>query len=120
MRLAHSLVLVAAALAAPAAAQAPADSVFAVTRAGSSLFRVNVNGNVGVGVSDPTRRLTVDGGVLADSATVNQVRFADGSFVESMRITPIAAPYAAGWADNTIGGYAGLTYYKDPAGVVHL
>ncbi|HET7232874.1 MAG TPA: hypothetical protein VFJ16_22885 [Longimicrobium sp.] len=98
---------------------AQADSALAVTRAGTSLFRVNVDGNVGIGESSPSQRLTVKGGVRADSATLGRVRFPDGSKVESMRITPVAVTFSAGWA-NQGGGWAPARYYLDPAGVVHL
>jgi hypothetical protein len=102
----------------PATARAQSDSVFAVSRSGTSLLRVNVDGNVGVGTSDPRQRLTVNGGVQADSASVSRVRFADGSSVSSMRITPLSASYAAGW--QNFSTFTPMSYYLDPAGIVHL
>jgi hypothetical protein len=104
---------------APARAYAQADSVFAVSRAGASLLRVNVDGNVGVGTSNPGQRLTVNGGVQADSARVARVRFDDGSSVSSMLITPSPANYAADWSDFG-NGYSAVISYKDPFGIVHL
>jgi hypothetical protein len=44
------------------------DSVFAVSHSGNSLLRVNVDGKVGVGTSDPQSRLHVHGAIRSDSA----------------------------------------------------
>ena len=54
----------------------PADSVFAVSRAGASLFRVNTDGKVGIGTSDPQSRLDVDGVVRSASGGL---MFPDGT-----------------------------------------
>jgi hypothetical protein len=104
---------------APAGAHAQTDSVFAVSRAGTSLLRVNTDGNVGIGISNPSQRLTVNGGVQADSARVARVRFDDGSSVSSMLITPTPANYGVDWSDFG-NGYTSVVSYKDPFGIVHL
>ncbi|HEX8390912.1 MAG TPA: tail fiber domain-containing protein [Longimicrobium sp.] len=107
-----NLALLAAALAAvpSVAAAQSADSVFAVSKSGSSLLRVNTNGNVGVGTSTPDRRLTVNGSVGADSVAVSSaVVFPDGT------VQTTAAVAASGTSSNTpnslvkrdsIGGFA--------------
>jgi hypothetical protein len=100
-------------------ASAQSDSVLAVSRAGLSLLRVNADGNVGIGISNPAQRLTVAGGIKADSARVKHVRFDDGSSVSSMRIVPTPATYLLDWSDFG-NGYTGVTSYKDPFGIVHL
>jgi hypothetical protein len=100
-------------------ADAQTDSVFAVSRLGASLLRVNVDGNVGIGNSSPSQRLTVSGGVQADSARVSRVRFDDGSSVSTMLITPTPANYATDWSDFG-NGYTSVVSYKDPFGIVHL
>jgi hypothetical protein len=100
-------------------ANAQSDSVFAVTLSGNSLLRVNVDGNVGVGISNPSQRLTVSGGVQADSARLARVRFDDGSSVSSMLITPTPANYGTDWSDFG-NGYTPVHSYKDPFGIVHI
>lgn len=105
---------------APAAVHAQTDSVFAVSKAGVSLLRVNVDGNVGVGTSSPTQRLTVSGGVKADSAQVTRVRFDDGSSLSSTTITTFAPTFEANWDNFTQGGFTQARYFKDLSGVVHL
>ncbi len=72
LRLVPALLVVATA--APLAAQAT-DSLLSVSSGDSSLFRVNRNGRVGIGTSDPAERLQVMGRVRADSGFV----FADGT-----------------------------------------
>lgn len=106
---------------APAGAHAQqSDSVFAVSRLGVSLLRVNVDGNVGVGTSSPSQRLTVSGGVRADSVQVTRVRFDDGSSVSSMSITTFPPTFEADWSDFSQGGFTQPRYFKDPSGIVHL
>jgi hypothetical protein len=63
-----------------AGAQTP-DSVLAVTRSGASLLRVNVDGKVGIGTSNPSRRLSVAGTISATDtiATDVGVKFPDGT-----------------------------------------
>jgi hypothetical protein len=100
-------------------ADAQSDSVFAVSQSGASLLRVNVDGNVGIGISTPSQRLTVNGGVQADSARVSRVRFDDGSSVSSMLITPTPANYGSDWSDFG-NGYTSVVSYKEPLGIVHL
>jgi hypothetical protein len=104
---------------APLCAHAQSDSVFAVSQSGTSLLRVNTDGNVGIGISNPSQRLTVNGGVQADSARVARVRFDDGSSVSSMLITPTPANYLSDWSDFG-NGYTPVVSYKDPFGIVHL
>src|SRR5688572_10994513 len=67
-----------------------ADSAFAVSVGGQSFFRVNVDGRVGIGTSDPdsTVRLHVVGNIKADSVKVNAVRFSDGT-VQTTANAPI-------------------------------
>jgi hypothetical protein len=63
-----------------ARAQTP-DSVLAVTRSGASLLRVNVDGKVGIGTSNPSRRLSVAGTISAtDTITTDiGVKFPDAT-----------------------------------------
>jgi hypothetical protein len=96
-----------------------ADSVFTVSKAGKSLLRVNVDGNVGIGTSTPSQRLTVDGGVKADSATLKLVRFADGSTLSSGSATFLLPSYNAGFGFGRIDS-APLVFYKDSNGIVHF
>ena len=105
---------------APAGAHAQTDSVFAVSRAGASLLRVNVDGNVGIGTSDPGQRLTVSGGVRADSALVTLVRFDDGSSLSSTSISTFAPTLQPDWEIFTQGGFTEARYYQDLSGIVHL
>lgn len=105
---------------APAVAHAQSDSVFAVSHAGASLLRVNVDGNVGVGTSSPAQRLTVSGGVRADSALVTRVRFDDGSSLASTSITTVAPTFEADWDNFTQGGFTQARFFKDLSGVIHL
>src|SRR5690349_4042583 len=93
MRASHLLAVSAllAALSSPLRAQSQ-DSAFAVSRGGQSLFRVNTNGNVGVGVSNPSQRLTVDGGVMADSATVQSLRVSGGVQADSVSVSRVRFP----------------------------
>jgi hypothetical protein len=61
---------------------AVADSAFAVSKAGQSLFRVNVNGTVGVGTIDPQARFHVTGDARADGvveSTAGGFRFPDNT-----------------------------------------
>jgi hypothetical protein len=104
---------------APVCAHAQSDSVFAVSKSGVSLLRVNVDGNVGVGTSNPSHRLTVNGGVKADSVRATRVRFDDGSSASTMLITPTPANYLSDWSDFG-NGYTPVISYKDPFGIVHL
>jgi hypothetical protein len=110
---------IAASLTSVVPATAQQDSVFAVSRGGASLLRVNADGNVGIGNSQPTDRLTVKGGVRADSLAVAQVRFSDGSSVSTVLMSPAAIPFASGWANLGATWLPG-SYFKDPMGVVHL
>ncbi|HEX9937073.1 MAG TPA: tail fiber domain-containing protein [Longimicrobium sp.] len=88
--------LLGCAAAAPAAARAQTDSVFAVTRSGESFLRVNVDGKVGIGTSTPDRRLTVNGSLRADSVVATAgVKFPDGS------VQTTAAGSASGTSVNT-------------------
>jgi hypothetical protein len=105
---------------APAGAHAQTDSVLAVSRSGASLLRVNVDGNVGVGTSSPGQRLTVSGGVRADSALVTRVRFDDGSSLSSTTITTFTPTLEADWDIFTQGGFTQIRYFKDLSGIVHL
>jgi hypothetical protein len=104
----------------PGRAGAQADSVFAVSVSGTSLLRVNVDGNVGVGTSSPGQRLTVSGGVRADSALVTTVRFDDGSSLSSTTVATYAPTFEANWDNFTQGGFTQARYFKDLSGVVHL
>jgi hypothetical protein len=82
----------------PAAAHGQTvDSVLAVTRAGTSLLRVNVDGNVGVGTSSPDRKLTVNGAFRAADtvATGYGIKFPDGS------LQTTAAGVSSGTSLNT-------------------
>jgi hypothetical protein len=119
IRFSHALLL-AALLLVPEAAHAQADSVFAVSRSGASLLRVNVDGNVGVGTSSPAQRLTVNGGVRADSALVTTVRFDDGSSLSSTSVPTYTPTLEADWDVFTQGGFTQIRYFRDLSGVVHL
>lgn len=113
-----------------AAAQQP-DSVFAVSRSGQSLLRVNADGNVGIGDSAPGQRLSVRGGVKADSVTVRTIRV-DSVVVVHIRqpngqpifgvpatITPTTEPGWNGYAVSGVGNTS-LVIFKDAQGVVHM
>jgi hypothetical protein len=104
----------------PAGAHAQTDSVFAVSRLGVSLLRVNVDGNVGIGTSSPGQRLTVIGGIRADSVLVTRIRFDDGSSLSSTSITTFTPTFEPDWSIFTQGGFAEARYYKDLSGIVHL
>jgi hypothetical protein len=71
----------------PGGLSAQADSALAITRGGASLLRVNIDGRVGVGTSDPQQRLHVAGTVRADSGVV----FGDGSVQSSAAVVRFAA-----------------------------
>ena len=93
----NALAAMALAAALPAGLQAQSDSLLAVSAGGQSLFRVNTDGNVGIGNSSPDRRLAVVGAMsVTDTiATGYGIKFADGS------IQLTAAGSASGTSLNT-------------------
>jgi hypothetical protein len=126
MRLRSILIAAVAAASAPLAASGQAaDSVLAISRNGASLLRVNVDGNVGIGNPSPGQRLTVNGGVQADSISVQRVRFGDGTSLTTTGITTFTPSFGAGWASAATAGCspagnAETVYYKDVNGIVHI
>jgi hypothetical protein len=95
------------------------DSVLAVTRTGESLLRVNVDGNVGIGISQPTQKLQVVGGVLADSANLGLLRFGDSTRIITAKVALLEPAFVSGWSHGS-GMWPSAGYAKDNSGFVRL
>lgn len=105
------------------AAVAQQDSVFVVKSAGETLLRVNEDGNVGIGIPIPTQKLHVGGGITADSAKLNRIRFSDDTEITTAAPAVHAPAFAAGWENAGTFfslSWAPAAYLKDNSGLVRF